>query len=61
MTDSPNDTAPRRRPLRLDRTENLELKKQVYACQAALRIIRNGVDNPSEFAAAVLERWGREP
>jgi hypothetical protein len=60
MTDANPPTEPRH-GLRLIRTENLELRKQVLAFQAALRIIRNGVDNPSEFAAAVLEQWGHEP
>jgi hypothetical protein len=59
MTDPNRDppTEPHR-GLRLVRTDNLELRKQVFAFEAALRIIRNGVDNPSEFAAAVLEQWG---
>jgi len=50
-----------RRGLRLVRTENLELKKQVYALQHALRIIQHGVDTPSDFAASVLQTWGYEP
>jgi hypothetical protein len=51
----------KRRGLRLDRTENLELRKQIYALQHALRIIQDGVDTPSDFAASVLQIWGYEP